>query len=393
MSDTARVKRMRAGPSVAIVVTTLTFLTPVISAQRSYGPGVCGPIDPVYVRTATETGGQPFPMAPTEIGKSVAIMSESSRGDATMLLWAGGNAADAERAFAVPIDPSVRRVTFAITFDGRGGGAEIVAPDGTVIQPAASAGDVILNCGRILSIDAPAAGVWRVMLTPSERFWIVIHARSDRDILSAEFVRAGGRPGHEGLFPIRRMPIAGRPATLRVRLSEPEARTPDFLLLSSQGREIQRVALNRVDAEEFVGEITLPAVPFRVATVGTDDAGAAYQRIYKALFRGETVEVVSSNVDTIKAGEDTPLTFVVRNHGAKARYRIVATVGAEILKRVEPPIVDIDANSEQGVNVWLPAATIEAAGASLELLVVASSENPSSSSANSAFHRVSIERK
>ena len=27
-----------------------------------FGPGVCGPIDATYIRMATETGGQPFPM-------------------------------------------------------------------------------------------------------------------------------------------------------------------------------------------------------------------------------------------------------------------------------------------------------------------------------------------
>ena len=381
----------RAEPSVAIVV-ALILLAPVLRAQRSYGPGVCGPLDPVYIRTASETGGQPFPMAPAEIVKSAVIMSESSRGDATMILWAGGTAADAEGGFPVPIDPSVKRVTFSITFDGTGGRVEIVAPDGTVIQPGASADDTILNCGRILGVDAPARGVWRVRPAPTARFWAVIHGRSDRDVLSAEFVRAGGRPGHEGLFAIHGMPIAGRPAILRVRLSEPERRAPDFLLLSSQGRQIQRVVLNQVDAEEFAGEIRLPDVPFRVAVAGIDDSGATYQRILGPLFRAESVEVVPGSVDTIRAGQDTALSFIVRNHGQRARYRIVATVGAEIMKRVEPPIVELDANTERRVDVWLPAATIGAEGTSLELMVVASSDDPASSSANSAFHRVSIVR-
>jgi hypothetical protein len=372
------------------ILVTLGVLTQIGGRPRPFGPGVCGPIDSTYIRTATETGGQPFPMAPAEISKMAVILSESSRSDATMLLWAGGTSADAGREFVVPIDPSIERVTFSVTFDGKGGGVEIVPPDGAVITPDARHDDTILNCGRILSIDAPAAGAWRVIPKPTDRFWLVVHGRSDRDLQSAEFVRAGGRPGHEGLFRIHGMPIVGRPATLRVRLAEPEATPPDFVLLSSQGRPLQGVALGRVDPDEFVGEIELPAVPFRVAMTGTDSTGALYQRVYKTLLRAESVEVVPSSVNTIEAARDSVLAFTVRNYGPRARYRITAMVGAEILNRVQPASAEIDQNGEQRVNVWVPAGTIAAAGASLELLVVASTEASTPASSNSALQQLSI---
>ena len=355
-----------------------------------YGPGVCGPIDPVYARTAAETGGQPFPMGPAEIAKMALVLRESSRSDSKLILWAGGTTADADGGFIVPVDPTVKRVTFSITFDGKGGSAEIIAPDGTPVQPTVGSEDTILSCGRILSIDAPAWGAWRVTPKPTERFWIVIHARSDRDLQSAGFVRAGGRPGHDGLFRIHGQPIVGRPAMLQVRLGQPAGRTPGFVLLSSQGRHIQRVELDRVEDDEFVGEIDLPPVPFRVGITGTDDTGAPYQRVDKALWRAESVEIVPGNVDTIRAGQETSLSFTVKNHGPRARYRVTATVGAEILKRVEPPIVEIEEKGQQRVTVWLPAATTSSAEASLELLVVASSDEPTQPSSNSVFQRLGI---
>lgn len=393
MIETLFAERRSTG-TVTLAILGIVLVSPSpASAQRSYGPGVCGPIDPVYVRTANETGGQPFPMAPSEIAAAGTIISESSRSDASMLMWAHGTTADGNAGLAVPIDASVSRVTFAITFDGKGGGAEIVRPDGAIVQAGATAGDAVLNCGRILSVDAPAPGIWQVRPAPTARFWMVVYGRSARDILSAEFVRPGGRPGHEGLFRIHGMPIAGRPAMLRVRLDEADVRTPSFLLLSVQGLTIQRLSLERLDDDEFVGEITLPSVPFRVAVAGTDAAGTAYQRIHKSLFRAESIEVVAGATDSVKSGEDTPLTFVVRNHGARARYRVVATAGAEILKRVEPAVVDLDANSEQPVTVWLPAATVDAAGASLELLVVASRDDPALSSGNSVIQRLSVRRR
>jgi hypothetical protein len=161
-------------------------------------------------------------------------------------------------------------------------------------------------------------------------------------------------------------------------------------LLSSQGRPIQRVELDSVDATEYVGEIDLPALPFRVAITGTDERGALYQRVDAKLLRGELVEVLPSSVDTITTGKDTALVFIVKNHGARARYRITATAGSEVLKRVEPQIVEIDRNGEQRVDVWLPAARIAAVGTSVELLVVAASEEPAESSVNSAFQRVNV---
>ena len=371
-----------------VLIASLAILAQGGARPRAYGPGVCGPLDPTYVRTATETGGQPFPMSPNEIVKMTTILTESSRSDATMILWAGGRAADADGGFTIPIDPSVTRVTFATTFDGKGGSVEIARPDGTVVAPKASASDDVLNCGRILSVDTPVSGVWRVTPRPTNRFWAVVHARSERDLLSTEFVRMGGRPGHEGLFKIQGMPLAGRPATLRVRLTQPEPATPEFTLLSSQGRPLDKVTLNRVDDEEFVGEINLPAVPFRVAVSGTDAAGVRYQRVDRGLFRGETVEVVAASGDTIAGGAQTPMSFIVRNHGGRASYRITATAGGEILKRIEPPVVELEERTERRITVWLPAATVAAARDSLELMVVASTEDMRSY--NSAFQQVAI---
>jgi von Willebrand factor A domain-containing protein 7 len=376
------------GPLAALWLAALAGIVQPRQVPWSFGPNRCGPIDPAYVRTASETGGQPFPLAPSEIARMGVVMAESSRSDAAMILWAGGTAADAQGGFVVPVDRSVRRLTFSITFDGTGGSAEIVKPDGAVVQ--AGAGDTILNCGRILSVDAPEAGDWRVTPVPSSRFWMTVHARSDRDLLTAEFVRRAGRPGHEGLFRINGSPIAGRPGILRIALSDPEERPPVFELFSAQGRSIQRVLLDQVADDEFVGEIALPSVPFRVGISATDADGGRYQRVNRRLFRAESVEVVPPVLEEVRAGTDAPIGFILRNYGEPARYRLTATVGAEVLTRVEPPAVDLATDSEQRVTVWLPARTIAAAGSSLEMLVVASSEDPNESSMNSALLRLAV---
>jgi len=164
-------RRARVSPSTGLLavlfIATLGGAIESRAAQRSFGPGRCGPIDPGYARTAAETGGQPFPLASSEIVQMGIFMAEASRSDSATILWASGTAATAQGGFIVPVDSFVRRLTVSITLDGTGGSAEMVRPDGTVVPAGAGAGDTVLSCGRILSVDAPQLGEWRV--TPSPR--------------------------------------------------------------------------------------------------------------------------------------------------------------------------------------------------------------------------------
>jgi hypothetical protein len=68
------------------------------NTSRTFAPGQCGPVDPTYIQTATETGGQPFFLSPAEIAKSAHIMLEASRPDDAMVLWASGTKAEGARA-------------------------------------------------------------------------------------------------------------------------------------------------------------------------------------------------------------------------------------------------------------------------------------------------------
>ena len=353
-----------------------------------FGPGVCGPIDPAYIRLATSTGGQPFPTSTSEIPLMTNIMVESSR--APMLLWAGGTEADAAGGFSIPVDAGITRVTFSAMFNGKGGGTTIVSPDGATIQPNVLPEDTVLNCGRILSVDAPAAGAWQVMLQPTDKFWLVVYGRTDREV-SAEFVRLDGRPGHEGWSRIQGYPLVGRPATLRVGLSATSAKPPEFVLISTGGRPLQRVELRRGDSgREFVGPIELPAVPFRVAVTGSDDGATSYQLVSRQLLHAEPLEVVAGSVETVTAGKETPLTFTVRNFGPQARYKITATAGADILKRIEPDTVEIEEGAERQIIVWLPVVSDAVVGTEIELLMVAATEETTAPATNYASQRVRV---
>ena len=380
---------MRA--SLAAILIALALNTEAQPEQRTFGPGVCGPLDAAYVNTASETGGQPFPMSPAEMVNMSIVMAESTRSDSVLLLWANGTRAD-DTTFTIPIDPAVSRVTFSTTFDGTGGAVTLVGPDGTIIKPGSAVQDTSMNCGRIVSVDAPAVGDWRVSVKPTERFWLVVHGRSELDLISADFVRPGGRPGHDGLFKVEGQPVAGRPAMLRVRLSEADAdaKAPVFTLLSSHGKPIRTLDLSPTDEREFVGEIALPAQTFRVALTSLESAGTHVQRVHARLFRAELIEVVPGAPATASAGRDSSVVFAVRNLGPRATFRMTALANGQLVSRVEPPMVDIEQGGEQRVTVRVPVSAAATSDSEIEIRLVASQEGSKDLHFNSGVQRVLV---
>ena len=357
--------------------------------SRSFGPGACGPADPAYLRIANETGGQPFFMSPAEIGRSALVMAASASDDG-LILWATGTTADAAQGFTIPVDPSISRLSLSATFDGTGGTFSVVEPDGVTVKAGAQTQETVLSCGRLLTIEAPASGAWRLQVSPTSRFWLIARGRTDLDLLSAEFVRVGGRPGHEGLFKIPGQPVAGQAATLRVQIAEPQPEPPTFVLMSLHGRPIRDVHLTRVDDEEFDGPLDLPPESFRVSIVGVDRSGAPYQRMHSGLFHAENVELLpAGDPQMLPPGEETAVSFVVRNAGPRARYRIVAVDAKHFVARVEPESVELEPRAEQIVRVVLRVPAGVPAGTGIELTITATSDGPPQTS-NSAVHRFSV---
>jgi von Willebrand factor A domain-containing protein 7 len=363
-------------PIVAAWALSIAFPAPGgAQAQRArqFGPGKCGPVDPVYLKTAGETGGQPFFLSPSEIAASAQIMRETSGANDTLILWASDSGG--EREFSLPVDETIVRMTLSAMFDTTGGVMTIVAPDGRALSPDARIEDTPLNCGRIVTIPSPEPGLWRVKAGPSGRFWLVAHARSELDIISARFVRIGGRPGHEGLMKIAGRPPAAGPAALQINVSASGARSVEFHLMSMDGRLLQRVDLPGVGDGEFAGPVDLPSESFRVTMTGRDANDRPYQRVFNTAFRGELVELTSADaVETVQPGQDATLRIRLRNIGPRTRYRIVATHVAQVL-RTTPAEVDVEEGAETFVTVTVPVAGDASPGSRLEVMVTASGDD------------------
>ena len=334
-----------------IVCASLALLcasSPAESQRIRFGPGVCGPVDPAYVMLANGTGGQPYPVSPEELGRSPALMSSSFFKH--MILWAS---ADREHSYSIPLDSTVTRLRLAGTFDGTGGRVTVTAPDGALVQQGgAGVADNVLNCGRVMVVDNPAAGNWQVRVAPTSRFWLTAEAASDLSLRGAEFVEPDAGLESGRLVRIQGQPIAGRAATLRVSIDS-AIMSPTFHLVSLDAQPIQAVDLQPTDRGEFVGTIDPPGKPFRVMVIGRDQSGLMVQRIRKGLFHSEAIEVVAPAGDTITAGAALPVTFTIRNHGTSVRVSLVAADGRGKVIPVDPPALDLAAGAEGSATVRL----------------------------------------
>src|SRR6266481_933963 len=212
---------------------------PSTNRSRAFGPDACGPADPAYIHTANETGGVPLFLQRSEAAKAFHLVRESTRNNVSTVFWATGTLDGKPQTIRIPVDSVTKRITFTFSVDTKGDQLKLTQPSGgTITQGSASTEVTELNCGRILTVSSPEAGEWRAEITGTGRFWMEAQAQSDIYFVAVEFVKEGGRPGHEGLFRIQGQPVAEAPATLQASLSASATKTTEFYLVTERGQTI-----------------------------------------------------------------------------------------------------------------------------------------------------------
>jgi hypothetical protein len=370
-----------AGAALVLAVASSAFAQTPPSANRSqrFGPDRCGPADPSYISTANATGGIPMFLQPSEIAKSFQLVRESTRNNVSTVFWATGSLDGSAGTIKVPVDSVTSRITFTFSTDTKGTVFKLTPPSGRAITQSSSNIELSeLNCGRILTVTAPEAGEWGAEITGKGRYWMEAQAQSDIFFVSVEFVRPGGRPGHQGLFQIPGEPIAGTPATLEASLSAAATKSTEFSLVNENGQFLQELPLHAVNADreflEFVGTVNLPSVPFRVAVAGIDSNGKPYQRFFPRSFHAESVEVLGKlDFDDLRPGGTRHAAFTVRNIGAARTFNITVSDGHQFVSNVEPKQLSLAANQSATVRVELTVPPSITPGIGDDLVIVAAS--------------------
>jgi hypothetical protein len=348
--------------------------TSLAQQQASFREG-CGPADPAYIRTANETGGIPMFLQRSEAAKAFHLVRESTRNNVSTVLWAAGSLETQAQVFEVPVDSLTQRITFTFSFDTEGNNVTIIAPSrGTIRQNSGDTEITELRCGRIVTVASPDAGNWHVELTGKGRFWVEAQAQSDIHFVGVEFVRTGGRPGHEGWFRIDGQPVAGRPATIRASLSSAGARKVEFYLAGERGETIRTLRLQPLSSEEFLGTADLPDMPFRIAVRGLDSNGRQYQRFFAQLFHAESVEVSwSPAYDELPAGSEQQAEFTVRNTGYPRTFKLTVTDARKFVSKFEPKELTLGQGQSGTIRVGLTVPSGTSQGVGDDVVVVATS--------------------
>ncbi|MFB3921019.1 MAG: hypothetical protein ACE145_04815 [Terriglobia bacterium] len=345
--------------------------------SRPFTPGTCGRVDPTYIRTAEATGGMPMFLQPSEMAAAGHLMRATASSSSDALLYATAHLGGQTRTYTVPIDSTVQRVTFSLSFDAPGTKMSLQRPSGSAIVAGSGVEISEWTCGRIVTVDSPEKGAWRIELSGTGRFWLRVEVKSELYLLTAGFMYLGGRPGHEGYFRIPGQPLLGRPQLLRVTMSG-KLQSADFRLVSPAGETIQPIHLesgsSSDDDREYMGTVALPPQPFRVAISGHDEDGLPFERRYLTQFHATTVQIQAPDIpDEVAAGSTTPLTFMVNNYGPSDTFRILVVSSTGAILPTQPAQLTIDENASAQCAVPLTAPADPRAGTRITLTVTATS--------------------
>lgn len=386
----------RALVSTGFLCATPSFLfgqtEPSINRSRAFGPDACGPADPAYIHAANETGGIPMFLQRSEAVKAFHLVRESTRNNVSTVLWTTGTLDGKPQTITIPVDSVTKRITFTFSVDTKGNQFKLTQPSGGVITEGLAGAEVTeLNCGRILTVSSPEAGEWRAEITGTGRFWMEAQAESAIYFIAVEFVKEGGRPGHEGLFRIQGQPLSGTPATLEASLSGSPIKSTEFYIVTEEGETIQKLQMHALSSDrellEFVGSVDLPSVPFRVAVIGRDSNGKQYQRFFSNLFHAESVEISPKlDVDELPAGSTTQVAFTVRNVGFPRTIELTAADPHQFVNKMEPKELALGAGESGTVHVSLVVPAGTAPGVGDNLVVVARSTAGPPTSNSSVVH-------
>lgn len=339
--------------------------------------GSCSPYDPAYFNSANRTGGQVFilPRGQTSgVSELANLLSRSSAAD--ILSVAGQVSTTVTQNF--PIDSTISRVTISVT-SIESSSIVIKQPNGSIVK----ATDVgvkqipfspAVGSTVIYSITNPQVGQWEVSLQGGGDYSVLVNGDSTIALDKFDFVRLGGRPGHQGYYPIDGLPLAEKPQKAIARLSG-KTQFTDFELRTKTGNVLQTLRLNSPGADQgdLLGDITTPTQSFLVYAVGKDLKGNPFQRVLKTQLIPQKLSVIPPIAVGLGKGQETTYIMQVKNEGISDTFDFAGLDDHKYVKSVTPSSAVIETNKTLNVKVVLQPSSTELTGTTDTLTFTAKS--------------------
>ena len=220
-----------------------------------------------YYELAASTGGDFYFWAPGEF--ATAKLNVPIHHEDVLLSY---GSIDGERKFEIPVESGVKTLTLFAGVDTKNL-AVLVRPDGTVVRDGVQTFRHML----IATVPSPPPGVWRLELNGRGPYAVTAHVDSQIQLIGFDYVEEGGRPGHEGMFPIKRDTRGGEQLTCRVNVSG-TIKQQRLVFVDREGAMLTSVPLDG----EYV-PCTVPSVPYRAGVIGSDSSGRSFARVTRGL--------------------------------------------------------------------------------------------------------------
>ncbi|HEY1336494.1 MAG TPA: hypothetical protein VGF59_03250 [Bryobacteraceae bacterium] len=232
---------------------------------RAEWPCVAGrAVDPSYIDISESSGGQLFLFQKSEVAQSGLVMSASYTHPATVVRAVGH--LSGSRDFDFPVDSTMESMLVLASLQCRTA-IRVTRPNGMELTDRNSAQSVDLQAGRILRVEHPEPGRWRVRLTGTGLFVLSVLAKSD--------LRVGAvRTSQDGVS----ARIAGDVSQVKLQLVD----AAGDRLPGDQPTEV-------VDGLYRAG-IRPAAERYRIVATGTDASAWPFQRMHPNLLRASQLK-------------------------------------------------------------------------------------------------------
>ncbi len=230
--------------------------------QKPGWPCVAGrAVDPAYIEISESTGGQIFLFQKGELEHAAPVMGAGYSHPATVVRAVGE--ISGTRDFEVPVDSTIRSVLVLVSLQCRKA-IHVYRPAGDEMTPANSTEFTDLQTGRILRLDNPEPGTWRIRLAGAGLFVLAVMAKTE--IVLSE---------------VKLLPGAGGKQTVQAGV-DGDVSEVSFHLASPGGE-----FMAKVESADGVLSVKPAAERFRLVMTGRDAAGWEVRRVHPVLFRVE----------------------------------------------------------------------------------------------------------
>lgn len=236
---------------------------------------------------------------------------------------------------------------------------------------------------NLISLLSTTDSIQTSALNSSGEFAINVYADTNVQLSSFEFLDPAFESAHgAGVFPTPGGPIAGQPSDVSATVSGNDNPTPTFQFRALDGTILQSFTLEEVEpgvldpefaepTRKFLGEITVPQVPFQVYLTGTEPNGTAYQRLISSVFIPQKVKFTAKSTEDLHPGLSTSFVYSITNYGPAGTFHVQASDDQEFVQEIGMDTLTLATNETKEFTVSL-AVPLSATPGALETVYLSS---------------------